>query len=151
MFEDFYKVASQIMPYDYLNFEHDVVSQYYREKYEMKNKDKLKIVVVGIGSAGHAVVDILNKENHHSNISTIKFTPSSVITKIVTVEGLEMSHLVNIGGKDIVFGYANKRWQAMKSEMQDGDYLVEYKNIGATGIRLMRGNDIINDMIISIK
>lgn len=150
-FEDIYEVSSQIMPYDDLNFEHDAISQYYRKKYNIKNKDKLKIVVVGIGSAGHAVVNILNKEAIGSHISTIKFTPNSEITRIVTVEELEKTRLTCIDGQNYVFGYIHNLWRALKSKMQDGDHLVEYKAVGSSGIRLMRGVDVIDDMITSIK
>ncbi|MBU1658895.1 hypothetical protein KKG72_07585 [bacterium] len=66
-------------------------------------------------------------------------------------EELEKTRLVNTNGKNIAFGYIHDEWEKMK----DGDYLVEFKSspsswsnlVGSAGIRLMRGEEVINTMI----
>ncbi|MBD3808880.1 MAG: hypothetical protein IE880_09250 [Epsilonproteobacteria bacterium] len=116
---------------------------------------KLKIVVVGIGRAGYATIDLLRKEKISSEIKTIKFNKDADSIRIVTVEELESAHIVNINGKDVVFGYINDQWENLKSLMKDGDHLVEFKSspgswanlAGRKGIRLMRGEEVIETMI----
>ena len=57
-FEKLYEVASQIMPYDDINFNKDVYTDFYLEKYGIeKEAKKLKIVHVGVGTAGVNMID----------------------------------------------------------------------------------------------
>lgn len=115
---------------------------------------KLKIVVVGIGSAGDATVDLLRKEKISSSIQTIKFNNNVDSIRIVTVEELESTHIVNIDGEDIVFGHINDQWEELKSLMEVGDHLVEFESsprsirnlVGRREIRLMRGEKVVKVM-----
>lgn len=74
----------------------------------------------------------------------------------MSIEELEETHLANINGKDIVFGYMNDKWEKMKSQMENGDYLVEFESspsswrhlAGRKGIRHMRGEEVINTIIM---
>jgi cell division GTPase FtsZ len=86
---------------------------------------KLKIVVVGIGRAGYATVDLLRQEKISSEIQTIKFNKDTDSIRIVTVEELECAHLVEF-----------------KSSQGSGANLV-----GKAGVRLMRGEKIVKTML----
>lgn len=71
-FEEFYKLSSQIMPYDDLNFDASIHSQYYRDKYEIKNKDGLNIVYVGIGNTGlNTLNNFIDNKPESKSIKTI--------------------------------------------------------------------------------
>jgi len=57
-FEDLYEVTSQIMLYDDITFDEDVYTDFYLDKYEIeKDSKKLKIVHVGVGTAGVNMID----------------------------------------------------------------------------------------------
>ncbi len=125
----------------------------------MDEKKKLKIVVVGIGSAGYATIDLLRKEKISSEIQTIKVNKDAVSTRVVSLEELEETNLVNINGENIVFGYINDKWEKMKCQMKDGDYLVEFGSYpncwrhlaSHQGIRHMRGEEIIGSMLTGMR
>ena len=57
-FEKLYEVTSQIMPYDDIAFDEDVYTDFYLHKYGIeKDSKKLKIVHVGVGTAGVNMID----------------------------------------------------------------------------------------------
>ena len=75
-----------------------------------------------------------------------------------TVEEIEQNHMVSdkrLGATPLAFGFQNEQWRKLKSQMQDGDVLREFKSppktwarmAGRQGIALVRDGKVIDSIV----
>lgn len=92
------------------------------------------------------------KAKHHDRIA------SWLCGRQKTVEEIENNHMVSddrLGPTSVAFGFQNKQWQKLKSQIQDGDALREFKSppetwarmAGRQGIALVRDGKVIDSIV----
>src|SRR6188474_2535392 len=93
--------------------------------------DFSQIVDVFAGCPFHGA-RILKSKQHDRIESWLHGRPKAV-------EEIETNHMVSddrLGATPVAFGFQNNRWEKMKSQMQDGDVLREFKSPPETWARM---------------
>lgn len=92
------------------------------------------------------------KSKHHERIAAwLRGRP-------ITVEEIEQNHMVSddrLGATPLAFGFQNEDWLKLKTQMQDGDVLREFKSppetwarmAGRQGIALVREDRVIDSIV----